>query len=325
MQRFITLIITCGIIYLIFKQIITNIEIPKTQTSSTISNETRQNNVDLSGNFLEKTLSTVLVNALKTDEGRFFLESLIQPMNTPIAGSGASFKMNGNDFLNSLFKITTFGDGEKGPASCGHLVTVQYQILTTNNIKIDEKTITFPLGSNKQVPGMDAIIVGMKTGQTRHAIIASKYFSSSEKNRNTSFKLNILLKEIVPNNFIDSNTKIFDDQLAYTIPLLCGGRAIYDVKITNLSHNKVIYNSTHLGKKINMQIGDLNYPMIFSHSLHNKIPIGTRTVITKGNYLKSYASEFSTIFPENSVPENEYFMIEFSNFVNENLNNSSIK
>lgn len=321
MQRLITLIITCGIIYLIFKQLIINIEVPKNPMTAEMNNE-KTENIAPSGNFLEKTLSTVLVNTLKTDEGRFFLESLIQPMNKPIAGSGASFKMNGDEFLTSLFKITTFGEGAKGPASCGHIVTVKYQILTVNNILIEEKTVTFPLGSNKQVPGMDAVIVGMKTNQTRHAVIASKYFSRAEKNQGTSFKLNVLLTEIIPNNFIDNSTKIFDDQLSFTIPLLCGGRAIYDAKITNISHNKVIYNSTHTGKKINMHIGDLNYPVIFSHALHNKIPIGTRTVITKGKYLKSYASEFSTIFPDKKEPEDEYYMIEFFNFVNEiNPNN----
>ncbi len=320
MQRFLTLIITCGIIYLIFKQIIINIDVPK-NISNSEANIEKNEKINMEGSFLEKTLSTVLVNTLKTDEGKFFLESMIQPVNKPLAGTGASFKMNNDEFLNSLFKITTFGDGEKGPASCGHLVTVHYQILTVNNIKVDEKTVTFPLGSNKLVPGMDAVIVGMKTGQTRHATIASKYFSSNEANQNTSFKLNIQLQEIVPNNFIDDNTKIFDDQISFNIPLLCGQKAIYDVKITNLSQNKIEYNSAHLGKKINMQIGDLNYPMIFSHSLHNKIAIGTRTVITKGNYLKSYASEFSTIFPEKTIPENEYFMIEFSNFVNDKINN----
>ena len=66
-----------------------------------------------------------------------------------------------------------------------------------------------------------------------------------------------------------------------------------------------------------MQIGNLVYPMIFSHTLHNKIPVGNRTVITKGKFFKSYASNFSTIFPETTLPENEYFMLEFFNFENQ--------
>ncbi len=257
------------------------------------------------------------MNVLKTDEGRLFLESLIQPMNKSVAGSGASFEMNSDKFINALFKINTFGNGEKGPASCGHIVTVQYKILSLTNTLLEENTATFPLGSNKIAPGLDAVIVGMKTGQTRHATISSKYFPETYSNKLSAFKVNVLLKEIMPENFVDNNVKIFDDQLSYKIPLFCGGKAVYDAKITKLSDGKVIYNSVDTGKKISMQIGNLSYPMIFSHSLHNKIPVGNRTVIAKGKLFKSYASNFSTIFPENSLPEDEYFMVEFFNFDNQ--------
>ena len=37
----------------------------------------------------------------------------------------------------------------------------------------------------------------------------------------------------------------------------------------------------------------------------------------KGKLFKSYASNFSTIFPENSLAEDEYFMVEFFNFDNQ--------
>ncbi|WP_322777318.1 FKBP-type peptidyl-prolyl cis-trans isomerase [Candidatus Megaera venefica] len=276
-----------------------------------------QKPAEFSGTFIEKTISGVLLNVLKTDEGRLFLESLIQPMNKSVAGSGASFEMNSDKFINALFKINTFGNGEKGPASCGHIVTVQYKILSLTNTLLEENTATFPLGSNKIAPGLDAVIVGMKTGQTRHATISSKYFPETYSNKLSAFKVNVLLKEIMPENFVDNNVKIFDDQLSYKIPLFCGGKAVYDAKITKLSDGKVIYNSVDTGKKISMQIGNLAYPMIFSHSLHNKIPVGNRTVIAKGKLFKSYASNFSTIFPENSLPEDEYFMVEFFNFDNQ--------
>jgi hypothetical protein len=238
-------------------------------------------------------------------------------MNKAVAGSGNGFEMNSDKFINALFKINTFGDGEKGPASCGHIVTIQYKILSLTNSILEENTATFPLGSNKIAPGLDAVIVGMKTGQTRHATISSKYFPETSSNKLSSFKVNILLKEIMPENFIDDTIKIFDDQLSYRVPLFCGGKAVYDAKITKLSDGKVIYNSVDTGTKITMQIGNLVYPMIFSHALHNKIPVGNRTVITKGKFFKSYASNFSTIFPETMLPENEYFMLEFFNFENQ--------
>ena len=156
----------------------------------------------------------------------------------------------------------------------------------------------------------------MKTGQTRHATITSKYIPEVSEDKVSVFKINVLLKEIMPENFVDDNIKIFDDQMAYRIPLVCANNAIYDARITQLSSGKVLYDSEKLGKKISMRIGNLNYPMIFSHSLHNKIPVGTRTVIAKGQWFKSYASKFSTILPDKELPKEEYFMVEFFNFDN---------
>jgi hypothetical protein len=256
----------------------------------------------------------VLSNVLKTNEGRLFLESLLQPMKDS-DGINEGFKMNSDNFVNSLFEINTTGVGGKGPASCGHIVKVDYKIFAANNALVEQNAATFPLGSGKIAPGLDAVIVGMKVGQTRHATISSKYFKDTANDKTSVFKVNILLQDIMPDNFADNDVKIFDDQLAYKMPLLCGSLAVYDVKITSLRDNNIIYNSVGTGNKISMQLGNLAYPMIFSHALHNKIPIGTRTVIAKGKLFKSYASANSAIFPEKTLPEDEYFMIEFFKFL----------
>ncbi len=326
MQKLLTLIITGAIIYMIFQQNVSSIKAPEHLRPKDEGGQEQANNTqetELTGSFFEKTLSSVLINVLKTDEGRMFMESMLQPMNKSVAGSGSGFRMNNDSFINSIFKISTFGEGEKGPASCGHIVTVQYKILSTSNVVLEEKTATFPLGSGKIAPGLDAVIVGMKTGQTRHATITNKYIPETAKDKISIFKINVLLKEIVPDNFIGDDVKIFDDQLAYRIPLVCANKAIYDAKITRLGNGEVVYNSVDTGKKINMVIGNLNYPVIFSHSLHNKIPVGTRTVIAKGKLFKSYTSDHSVIFPNKELPENEYFMVEFFNFDNSILTESA--
>jgi FKBP-type peptidyl-prolyl cis-trans isomerase len=317
MQKILTLIITGAILYMIFQQNAEKIKTPdkpNRQPTQTERGQEATPETQASGTFFEKTLSSVMINVLKSDEGRIFMESLLQPMNKTVSGSGSGFMMNNDNFIQSIFKINSFGEGEKGPASCGHIVTVHYKILNNQNVVLDEKVTTFPLGSEKIAPGLDAVIVGMRTGETRHATISSKYFQETAQDKLSSFKVNVLLKEIIPQNFIDDDVKIFDDEIAYRIPLMCGNKAIYDAKITKLSNNEVIYNSEDSGKRISMKIGNLSYPMIFSHALHNKIPVGTRTVISKGKFFKSYASENSTIFPNKELPEDEYFMVEFYNF-----------
>lgn len=317
MQKILTLIITAAILYMIFQHSVGRITVPEHLKEVPEQAEPKQEEskeAPVTGTFLEKTLSSVMINILKSDEGRMFMESVFQPMNKTVAGSGSGFKMNNDNFIQSIFKINSFGTGELGPASCGHIVTIHYKILNNQNTVIEDKIATFPLGSEKIAPGLDAVIVGMKTGETRNATISNKYFQETSKDRPNSFKVSVLLKEIVPQNFIDDSVKIFDDQIAYRIPLMCGNKVIYDAKVTRLSNNEVIYSSEKTGEKIDMKIGNLNYPMIFSHALHNKIPVGTRTVIAKGKFFKSFASNNSTIFLNEILPEDEYFMVEFYNF-----------
>lgn len=43
-----------------------------------------------------------------------------------------------------------------------NIVTVQYKILSTNNLLLKEGVATFPLESEKVIPGLDAVIVGIK-------------------------------------------------------------------------------------------------------------------------------------------------------------------
>ena len=75
-----------------------------------------------------------MINILKSDEGRMFMESMLQPMNN-------------DNFIQSIFKINSFGDGEKGPAPCGHIVTVHYKILNIQNTVLEDKVVTFPHGN----------------------------------------------------------------------------------------------------------------------------------------------------------------------------------
>jgi hypothetical protein len=126
----------------------------------------------------------------------------------------------------------------------------------------------------------------------------------------------------MPPNFIGDDVKIFDDEIAYKLPLLCGSNAVYHAKITKLTNGEVLYDSKPSGAKINMQIGNLSYPLIFSYALHNKIPIGSRTVIAKGKLFKSFLTEFSIIFPKTKLVEAEIFMLELYDF-EDNLTNDT--
>lgn len=313
MQKFLTLCMTILIIYLVVTHSETLRKVKKEESNNSHKEESHEpEKVNHDGSFMERTLSSVIHNIMKTEEGRIFFENLIKPTDQALAGQHA-IKMNNVDFLNSLLKIHSFGKGTGGAASCGHVATIDYKIFTMNNILIKEGSDTLALGSNKIAPGLEVIVVGMKPGETRHATIPTKYFSQEPKHQQAYFKIQVTLKHLVPNNFVE-DAQIFDDQISYQLPLVCGVKTSYDLKITDLAKNKIIYNSLNGDQRINMKIGDMNYPVIFSHALHNKIPIGTRTVISKGKYMKSYISDYSRIFPKQKFPQDSLYLIEFSNF-----------
>lgn len=337
MNKTISLIIAAGIVYFLIQmkmgekssnlnQSAETHEEAHSEHSENKSNLTAPNKEEIiSGNLLEKTLSSVMLNVLKTPQGRAFFENIIQLQNKPITGEEYSFQMNGESLINSIFRINSFGNGEIGPASCGHVVTVQYQILNMQNHILEENTKTFSLGAKTVSQGIDAVVVGMLTGQTRQAIIPARYSYNRPKaiqnnsqflDQNESYKVNVTLQEILPKNFIDKGiVKIFDDEINYKIPLVCGDVAKFHAKIIDLSNNSVVYDSKNKMKHLEMTIGDITFPMIFSHALHGKTTNGTRTVITTGKFFQSLGINTSAIFPQEQLPVNKYFMLELNDFI----------
>ena len=327
MQKFLSSIIVILILYNIVKLKIspnnnnaTIIEQTASNNSSTDTNQTSINNdnlTELSGNLFERTVSKIVINALKTEEGKAFFENILQPLNKPIDTKDYTIEVH-KDLVGPLFKINTLGNGNIGPASCGHVVTVFYQISDINNNLISEDTKTFTLGSAPIMLGLDNVIVGMMVGEAREAIIPAKYAVNNSNNSISNdvyaYKVNVILKSIIPQNFVKSNeVKIFDDEIAYRIPLLCGEKVTFNAKITCLSNGKILYDSKEKGQ-ISMKIGDVTYPLIFSYALQGKVPVGTRTVIAKWKSFKALGSNTNKIISHESLPINEYLLLELNDF-----------
>lgn len=324
MQKFLSMIIAVGILYYLAglsnEDSVLNLGTSKEKGASEQPKDDKEPE-PLAGNFLEKTLSKILVGVLKTEEGRAFFENILQPQNGQVINSDQGFKINNLHFISSMFNMTTTGEGKDGPASCGHIVTVRYQILTPGGVPLEEETKTFTLGSRKVMPGLDNVIVGMRVGQTRKADIPAKYAFSQEKYRrqgidnDSPYRVIVTLQEILPANFAkEDEVRIFDDEIAYKVPLLCGDCVSFDAKITRLASGEVLYDTEPSGRKVSLNIGDISYPMIFSHALYGKIPVGTRAVIAKGSTFRSFGMSTSKTFPQKPPPANEYYLLELLNF-----------
>jgi FKBP-type peptidyl-prolyl cis-trans isomerase 2 len=322
MQKLLMLIVTASILYYLVQTRTEDMVQPATSNSN--SKDSNAESSQLTGNFLEKTLSSVLINVLKTEDGKIFFENILQPMNKPFNDGKQHFKINNTDFIESMFQIKSFGEGDIGPASCGHIATIAYQITDLNGNLIEENTKTNHLGAKSIMPGLDAVIVGMMVGQSRSAVIPARYAYRNNINtkdgigQNESYRVNVVLKDILPHNFVHKDeVKVFDDEISYQIPMICGDTTTFNARITKLSNGAILYDSKNQGQKITMTIGDVNYPLIFSFTLHNKIASGTRTVIAKGKTFKALGSNLNKIISQNSMPAEEYFMLELMDFSNE--------
>ena len=331
MQKLITLAIAAAMIYVIIdaKRAVVNQQQPQQTEAQAVDQPPADPNApapEIEGGILERSASKVLINVLKSPEGRSFLEKIVRPANSPVTGK-YTIKVNEGSILKELMKIETMAEGEGPQASCGHVVTVNYEVINMQRVIMESGTKTFTLGSHDMIPGLSDIIVGMRKGEVRKAIVPKLYaydapnFKGKQPSHPTEYyQISAKLITAIPDNFADNNVKIFDSEVAYVVPYLCGDRVTFNAKIMKINGD-VVYNSATKNQPITMNIGDNSYPMIFSHALFNKTEFGTRTVICKGQHLHSlFSKEANKIFPKSHPQpnENEFFLIEFNNLPHEN-------
>ena len=145
-------------------------------SNSNNNNPTKSKKSDdnITGNFLERSLSKIAINILKTPSGREFFENLIQPATKLGAiDKEVGFKIDNSKIVNSMFSINDFDLGKGFKAVCGQIANVNYSLYDNDDNILMEGKQTIQLGSNKIAPGVDMLITGMKVGQTRHARINS--------------------------------------------------------------------------------------------------------------------------------------------------------
>lgn len=325
MQKFLTLVMVAVILYVVTqsKSEMHSVSNQDQETIQKIEKKSDDLMPEIEGGFVEKSLSNVLINVLKSKEGRDFLEKVVRPIDKPLNGE-YSLEINNYNIVNELFKIQTILPGSGPKASCGHIATINYEIINSNKGIVESGTKTFTLGDAKMIRGLSNIIVGMQKGETRKAMIPEQYayadphFNGVQPSHPTSYYyVTVSLIDIMPNNFVDESVKIFDDEIAYVIPHLCGDKTTFNAKITKTS-GETLFDSFSSEHPITMHLGDNTYPMIFSHALFNKTSFGTRTVICKGQHLRSlFSQEKSKIFtkPSDQPNLNEYFLLEIKDIV----------
>lgn len=276
---------------------------------------------ELEGSFSERMLSRVFINALKTERGRLLIEKVFQPMNVPASDPDFSMKMNDRMYLDSALHIKVANEGNSSfKAICGHKVEIDYKIVNMGNIVLESGVKQITLGRGDIFKSVDNIVIGMREGEVRKALVPSKmayedpgYKGKKPLNKTSDYKIKIKLNKINSEMSIEPHTKIFDSEVSFRFPILCGDRIHTQAKIAKLD-GKVMYDSRKYSDFLKFRLGEQSYPVIFSHGLFNKQDKGVRTLIFKGKYLESFDGT-------NSLPHlnlkafnpKEYYILEFMN------------
>lgn len=266
---------------------------------------------NLEGNFIEKALSKILINVLKTEEGRTFFENLVKP--EPKNSEREFLKYPGKEnSLAKILKIKKSGEGWGGQALCGHRVEVFYTIKNLKGRIVEEGEKTFAPGDRSVIPGLAFSVIGMKKGQKARAILPPKYAYGEPEYRRKgiaageNYLLEVELKKISPDIFLEEGeTKIFDETGLdfYEKPAFCGDKIAISLKITNLSNGKILSEE----KNLSLKIGDPNLPIILSHALHDRPINQKRTLLAKGISLGSLYSKNKI---GGNFSEKDYILIE---------------
>lgn len=262
--------------------------------------------VELKGNFIERSISNIAANVLKTPQGKNFFNKLIQPQYEMSDNIGMVIKGNNNEAIRSLFMITDIKEGLGEALCCGQKAKVSYTIY---NDKGESTSLTkdIVVGSSDLAPNFDSVIVGMSKNSQRSAVLKNirelENQMDNEDNQIPQSQVDATILELYPNNFDVFKILIFDDSYGYTTPILCGDNISLKIKIKTLD-NKQLYNSD----KILFTVGQLNteWPEFFSYVLYNKILPGSRFAIVPTSYILGVAKRLSL-----NLENESYVIIEF--------------
>jgi hypothetical protein len=268
----------------------------------------------LEGNFWEKSISKIVTNVLATPQGKSFFENLIKPINNNMDGSQILIGPANDTILKSTLMINDVIKNTTIPVCCGEKVRAQYKLYLPNK-EIIEKDNDFILGLSEFGGTFDSAIVGMTAGGKRTFILKAIEPKAALKNFDSA-QVEISLLNF--DNIIDqSKVKIFDESFSYTVPLLCGDKISFDLKITQPNGEELLKDHN-----ISMQLGDSDqFPIIFSYSLFNKTAGGSRVVLTPAKYLDNFLTKLDI----RHINEADYLLLEFSNINNITLNDNIAK
>lgn len=236
--------------------------------------------------FFANFFANFLAKLAESEKGQELVAKIFRPIEQQNLGQRKA--ADNFQYINSVFSIKSQPCAQNQDdkiAYCSAQVVVDYKITQGEKIILAEQDKKLYLYNNT-IPALDNIIVGMRQGETRKAVIPYWYAGSLKSYMHSQQeKVNGLVAEITLKDMLSpviKDVKIFDNLTDAGPVLLCGQTTKVKVKITNFK-NQVLFN-----ENINFSIGQKTLPIIFSYVLFNKLPAATRSVLAPAKYLLNH-------------------------------------
>lgn len=169
---------------------------------------------EMEGSAFEQTMSKILINVLKTEKGRLLFEKMLRPANGSSEDNDFTVSANNRIAIDNLFNIKDAREGGGRKAVCGHKVIVDYRISNMSDLILDEGKKEIILGEAQIFPALDNVVVGMKEGGKRMAVIHKNYAYENKNykgkkpiNKTNDYRLEIKLDEVISKMDIGNDAK----------------------------------------------------------------------------------------------------------------------
>ena len=276
----------------------------------------------MEGNFLERSISKIVSNVIKTEEGKELFTKMIRPTNSFAENDGVTIKFDDKKILNSLFKITEITPGQGMPACCGDKVKINYKLYKPEGTENQDLEIV--LGSKLKNNFITSLFIGMKKNSKISALVPNNTENISinelqvDQSKYTQIEASLI--EISHSEINPREIKIFNDGFSYFLPVLCGDKIKFNLVIEDLA-GEILFTTEKEKVKIEMNLGDEQFPAIFSYAIFNQTISVNRTIIAPAKYLRKCDKKFNL----SNVNNNQYILMKITDLENLNFKSEDIK
>ena len=219
-------------------------------------------------NIVERVVTNVITDFVKTPTGYVMAKNLLTPKNQ-INLTNHYISTKGFNKNIEKYKLEHLRESNGAVTNCGQRIKLQYIITDSKETILDSKVTEYRIGKHN-IEEFNILPIGLRVG----GLSKAKFLSTKDNISGHDISITLSVLKHVDNDDINTgNIKIFDEYISNNIPVQCSDKVKFDFKLSEV--NGKIVNE---GNK-ELKLGDTESNHVLSYLLTNMQLMGTRTVI----------------------------------------------